>query len=250
MDPLVLLASDLLDVDVLVRSPVPHVVVAVAPGGPHTNQKEQRMEDSLAVVHLPDGGVAAVVADAHHGAGAGERLTRHLVALLEASPPKDAAALRELVLTADEKACRFARDQSQSTLLVATLHGATVHWVSVADSLLLRLERNAVTRINPGLGTFAGGTFPLRALLAHPRGGATLHLAAGTLELGATDTLVVASDGIEEEMTALALPRLANLFGAAPSLEAGAWALLNRWRDVQAGGGRDNVAAVLMQAAR
>ena len=49
---------------------------------------------------------------------------------------------------------------------------------------------------------------------------------------------------------ALALPRLADLFGAAPSLEGGARALVNRWRDVQAGGGRDNVAAVLMQAAR
>ena len=247
MEPLVLLATDLLDVDVLVRPVAPTVTVALAPGGPHTNVKQQRMEDSLAVLVHGDGVVSALVADAHHGAGAGERLTRHLAALLQQGPPQDANALLDLVLQADERACRFTRDQSQSTLLVVVAHGRTVHWVSVADSILLTVGPRGVTRINPALATFAGGTFPLRALLRHPRAAQQQHVAHGTLELDARDTLVLASDGIEEEMTALPLGEVAGLLASQTGLEQGAGVLLRRWSDVAQGGGRDNVAAVLVR---
>src|SRR5438445_521560 len=78
------------------------LVYALTPGeGPSRNPKQQKNEDSLAVLIVP-GGAAAVVADSHWGAWSGEALARATASALAARLPATHVALAELLLDLDQ----------------------------------------------------------------------------------------------------------------------------------------------------
>jgi serine/threonine protein phosphatase PrpC len=249
MTALTWLGKDHLDPAIAaVREALPGVVCALTPGeGPSRNPKQQKNEDSLGLVAI-EGGVVAVVADAHWGAYAGEALVKAAVAALPAKLPSSAAALAEhlLALDAGFREARPAGDVSETTLLVAVVRGRKAIWASVADSHLYVVRGPSVERLNADRHTFAGGEPTLTQLA--DRVGRDAAVAEGEVTLGPGDVLVLASDGIAPEDSGLESVELARELGKAGPLATRVRAFVDRARRSKTGGGRDNLALVAIDA--
>lgn len=242
----VLIATDHPAAQPTVRAHGSHAVLGLSAGDAPVNSKQDPNEDSVAAVDVP-GGVALVVADSHYGAAAGERAVHHVVALLESLPPADLPALKELVLAADDRCARMARDSSETTLLVAVVRGRQVEFVSVADSLLFVVAPGRAARLTTGMSLFCGGSFPLRAVLNHPVMGKVAPWEHGSLTLEPGEMLLLASDGLEPPMSGLMPADLPDLLLGEGALEARVGRLVERVRSKAAGGGRDNIGVAVYQ---
>jgi len=243
----ILLASEHVDPARVASGELAGVVYALTPGeGPSRNPKSQKNEDSLAVLAIP-GGVAGVVADSHWGAWLGEELTRSCAAALEARPPATEAALGDLLLELDasSRSKRPPNDRSETTLLAAIVRGKQAIWASVADSHVYRVTARGAERLNADRPIFAGGEPPLRAFA--DRVGKDTVLDTGSLALGAGELLVIASDGIGVEDSALEPAEIARELSGKGPLLARVQRLVERAR--RAPGGRDNIALVAFPSA-
>lgn len=233
---------------VAVRALEPSVVAALTPGeGPPRSPKHEPNEDSVGALAW-DGGAAGVVADSHHGAHAGEALVRAVAAALAGGVPEKASALGGLVLKVEEQlgGSRPEGDRSETTLLVAVRRGRRAIWASTGDSLLLAVRTGSVRPLNAPRRVFAGGRLAL-AVLAD-RVGRDAVLDEGEEDLAADEVLVLATDGIEPEMSSLGPEELAWALGRAGAgpLEGRVREFVEKARRRARGGGRDNIGIVAL----
>lgn len=244
----ILLASDHLDPRAVATGTLgAGVAFALTPGeGPSRNPKQQKNEDSLGVLSVP-GGVAAVVADSHWGAFSGEALVRVAVAALEKKAPATHGELAELLLDLDRdyRRARPATDRSETTLLVAIVRGTRAIWASVADSHVYAVSTRGAQRLNLDRPIFAGGEPQLRAIA--DRVGRDTVADSDERVLGPGELLVLASDGIAAEDSAIETPELARELSGKGTLLERVTRLVERAR--RAPGGRDNVALVAIDPA-
>lgn len=229
-----------------------------AGGEQSLNPKLWPCEDSLALLQV-EGGILALVADSHWGGAASEHAARDLAAAWERS--SSASRLEQrlvktlLLLEARFLAKRPAGDRSETTVLIAHLgpEGA-LSWVNVGDSYLWRLAPPAASQaahlqtpqsqgpqlrtpqlLNARNGYFLGNT-PLAACTAWTAGGATLRPG---------EALLLASDGLESNVSGLEPEEFAPLLALGPpGSPAGLSALADRAVDPARGGGRDNLALI------
>jgi serine/threonine protein phosphatase PrpC len=238
-----LLASDHLDpAAVALGSLGPGVAYALTPGeGPSRNPKQSKNEDSLAVLAVP-GGVAAIVADSHFGAFSGEALVRAAARALAAKAPTTHVELAELLIDLDRdyRKERPDEDGSETTLLVAIVRGARAVWASIADSHIYAVSKRGAERLNLDRPIFAGHEPILRAIA--DRVGRDTVTDSDERTLAPGELLVLASDGIATEDSAVETPELAReLSGEGPLLDR-VKRLVERAR--RAPGGRDNIALI------
>jgi serine/threonine protein phosphatase PrpC len=227
--------------------PTLHAVAALSPGeGPHLNPKVSPNEDSLGVVVLPGGTVAACVADSHHGHGAGERLVRAFTSLVAQRAVERVEHLVDTLLEADAVACARARDRSESTLLVVVQRGQDVLWASLGDSLLFHVGTHGLQQVNAQQHLFGGGTLPLRTLASHPSYAGQTLVESGAFKLAAQGVVLLATDGVERETSGLSPGDVLPYLQDKRPLDAQVTALLLRATSRSAGGGRDNVALVAL----
>jgi serine/threonine protein phosphatase PrpC len=214
--------------------------------GPSINPKTSPNEDSVFVVES-GGQLLAGVADSHFGHEAGERLVRGLLEEVEYAWPTDSASLREAVLRADEQGARSALDRSESTLLVALVAGNTVHWVSVADSLLWLVGADGVRELNAPTGLFGGGARPLRLRHQGPPVQGIEPAAHGTIACDPGDVLLLCTDGILEECSGISMDEVGAAMRCPGSLVERTAGLALRACSRGRGGGRDNVGIVAVE---
>lgn len=249
MTATILLASDHLDkarAEVVVASP--GVAVALTPGeGPSRNSKDQPNEDSVAAVAIP-GGVLAVVADSHWGAKAGEMAARALAGSADAVSP-DPQGLEKAMLDLDEEIVRRkpSGDESETTVLAAAVLGRKVAWASVGDSQLWAVSRGAARRVNDDRHVFAGGRSLAKRRIVFET--PSLFVESGELELAEGEVLLLASDGLSPEDSGIGPEEIPGILLGDGPLEARVRALVDRARSASAGGGRDNVALVVVDPA-
>ncbi len=223
------------------------VAFALTPGeGPCRNPKEQPNEDSLAVLSVP-GGVAAIVADSHWGAFSGEALVRATADAIEARPPATERELAELLLDLDTsyRPGRPEEDRSETTLLVAIVQGTRAFWASIADSHAYVVSSREVRRLNADRPIFAGGPLPLKVFAE--RVGRDTVVDSSELDLAPGELLVLASDGIGFEDSALEPEEIAKELASPGPLVERVRRLVERAR--RAPGGRDNIALVALDPA-
>lgn len=177
-------------------------------------------EDAAALVRCGSGGVL-LVADGAGGARGGELASstaaRELVAALRRAPA-DAPSLREAILDGLESANRKVAALgigAATTIALAELHPGTVRPYHVGDSGLLlagqkgKLKLRSIAHSPVGYALESGFLGEEEALLHADRhlvsnmlGTADMHVEIGsTLELAARDTLLVASDGLFDNLT-------------------------------------------------
>jgi serine/threonine protein phosphatase PrpC len=244
----VLLASDHLDpLSVASETLAPGLVFALTAGeGPSRNPKQQKNEDSLAVLSLP-GAQAGVVADSHWGAFAGEALARAAASALAAQLPRTHQELARLLLGLD---LEFRRerpkdDRSETTLLAAVVRGSEAIWASIADSHIYAVSARGAERLNEDRPMFAGGTPPL--VVFADRVGEDTVVDSGEWTLRDGEVLLLASDGIAPEDSGLEASDLAAELGGEGDLLGRVRRLIDRAR--RPPGGRDNIALVAIEPA-
>ena len=210
--------------------------------GKSLNLKEWACEDSLAMVETDEGGVLLAVADAHWGGSSSVGYTEPLAqAWAGVSGPTVATRLYRclLKLEAAYAAIRAPEDRSETTLVLAHLEGGNLHWVSAGDSLLLRLPPGGGCELLNTLTPFFLGNV---SLAESPAG---IAWTQGKAKLAAGDLLLLASDGLEENVSGLDLAGVEGLIRREGSLAERVETLMERATDPEQGGGRDNLAVVL-----
>jgi len=211
--------------------------------GKSMNLKEWTCEDSLAMVQTDEGGALLAVADAHWGGSSSVGFTEPLAqAWGSVSGPTIATRLYRclLKLEAAYTAIRAPEDRSETTLVLAHLDGRRdLHWISAGDSVLLRLPAGGGCELLNVLTPFFLGNAPLAE---SPAGVAWTQ---GKAKLGQGDLLLLASDGLEENVSGLDLAGVEALLRGEGSLAERVDALVERATDPAQGGGRDNLALVL-----
>ena len=210
--------------------------------GKSLNLKEWTCEDSLAMVRTEEGGVLLAVADAHWGGSSSVGYTEPLAqAWAGVSGPTVATRLYRclLKLEAAYLAIRAPEDRSETTLIVAHLEGRQLHWFSAGDSLLLRLPPEGGCELLNALTPFFLGNV---SLAEAPAG---IAWTQGKATLAEGDLLLLASDGLEENVSGLDLAAVEALLRRPGSLTQRVDGLVERATDPERGGGRDNLAVVL-----
>ncbi|MGE0713642.1 MAG: PP2C family serine/threonine-protein phosphatase [Planctomycetota bacterium] len=212
--------------------------------GPSLNPKLWPCEDSLVLAALPGGELLACVADAHWGGSAGEAFTERLPDALAASPAAPATRLYRALLELEREyhAERDPGDRSESTVLAALVQDGALAWLSVGDSLLVHLPREGSPRLLNERNSAFLGNQPLAEL---PPG---LGWSAGKLSLEPGDLVLLASDGLEPDVSGLSLPEVVPFLRGPGALAARLEALVERASDPLQGGGRDNLALIAIEA--
>ncbi|MBI5513033.1 MAG: protein phosphatase 2C domain-containing protein [Deltaproteobacteria bacterium] len=243
-DALVLLASDHAEPGrFTVRALGDGVAAGTGPGsGPWKNRKTHPNEDSAVVLRRGDAVVAAV-ADAHHGKGSGERMARAFADAASARWPADTDALFELLVHAAEAStqARVLGDYSESTFVAALVAGSTLHWASVGDSLLVLLRGGSpARRVATETSHFAGGATSLHAARQYLRD--AMIVDAGALPLQHNDLVLLASDGLESDVSGLDIDAAGALLLGEDALLTGVQKLFEI--ATLPPGGRDNLTVV------
>ncbi len=231
----------------------PGVVAAITAGdGPSLNPKRDPNEDSAAIVPLPGGGVAALVADSHFGAAASEIAARGFVEEIARRGAADFGgdALPDVLERIDERIGqeRPKNDGSETTALAAVVTGDTLAWAGVGDSYLFR--RTAAERQLHRLGrrgmVFLGSMFTRHAFT---RGDIPLDavLDAGAIPVVPGDLVLLATDGIEREASGLTREGIEALLNEPLTLEHRIVAIMTEAGRAEWGGGRDNLSVVAIE---
>lgn len=246
MSEIVLFASEH-----LAELPVSHALgrAACALGrgeGPSLNPKLTPNEDSLFIVERNDQ-LLVGVADSHFGHQAGERLVRNLLEQVEDVWPSGATSLWESVLMADEKGIASVNDRSESTFLVALVAGSTVHWVSVADSVLYLVTAEGIKALNIPTRPFGGGRTSLRSRQQRVKAAGGELVDRGSISLDRGDLLLLCSDGILEETSGMRIDDIRQTMLRNGSLVERTAAVALRACTRAHGGGRDNVGIVAVE---
>jgi serine/threonine protein phosphatase PrpC len=241
--PIVLFASEHLDRGTIAVGALgASAACALCPGeGPSRNRKQQPNEDSLALLWAADA-LVACVADAHFGAFLGEELVRGAARQSEAAaPPASPLELARWVraLAASSRDRRPPDDGSESTFLIAAVRGRRVVWASVADSQLYRVSPRGAERLNRDLTLFAGADLEAEAGLGRQ------VVEAGELELPPGEAILLASDGLDWEMSGLMAADVGRLVGGPGTPEQRVLRLATAASRAPAGG-RDNLALILV----
>lgn len=208
--------------------------------GASINPKLWPCEDSLGLVDLGNGEYLAAVADAHWGGQIGVDLIEPLATAWGASQGQPPARLQQTLLRveADALARRAPTDESETTLLLAHVTPTRATWLSVGDSLLFVAEGGVAARRNQVSGVFMGGA-PLARL--------GMPALAGSCNLRAGQVVLLATDGLEPNASALSDEQVGALLSGDGDIEARLQALVDRASDPARGGGRDNLGLVAIQ---
>lgn len=197
---------------------VPEGVVAV-----HSTRspvKETPNEDAAAVIHAGSFGVVLAVADGMGGAPAGGQASAIAVQCLAdsvASAMKDGTQLRSGILNGFESANQAVLDLgvgAATTLTVAEVDGVTARHYHVGDSLILltgqrgRIKMQSIPHSPVGYGVESGLLDETEAMYHEERhvisnviGSADMRIEVGSaLELKPRDTLLLASDGLSDNL--------------------------------------------------
>jgi len=217
--------------------------VALLDAGGHDsiNPKHWPCEDSLAVCEVP-GGLLALVADSHWGGGASEAAATGLARAWErAKAPhlKGRLAKALLLLEAGFSMAKGEGDRSETTVLIAHVTPERVDWVNVGDSFLWVIGPEGPELLNQRTMHFMGRV-PLAVSSA---------LSSGSRSLAGNERLLVASDGIEPQASALQEAEVASFLPGA-DLASELEALAERACDGSQGGGRDNLALIYLDPSR
>lgn len=212
-----------------------------AGGHDSINPKHWPCEDSLAVAEVP-GGLLALVADSHWGGGASEAAATGLERAWErAKAPhlKGRLAKALLLLEAGFSMAKGQGDRSETTVLLAHVTSERVDWVNVGDSFLWVIGPEGPELLNQRTMHFMGRV-PLAVSSA---------ISSGSRSLAGNERLLVASDGIEPQASALQEAEVAAFLTGA-DLASELEALAERACDGSQGGGRDNLALVYVDPSR
>lgn len=220
---------------------LPHAAAILDAGGHNSlNPKTWPCEDSLAACVVEDG-VLALVADSHWGGAASECAARQLArAWSRSRAPNTQARLYKTLLMIEAAFAmeRPEKDRSETTVLIAHLTSERIHWVNVGDSFLWVIGSSGPALLNERSMRFMGN-FPI----------ATSNAAtSGSRALAPGERVLLASDGIEPEASALEAAQVAE-FLPGNDLVAEVEALATRACDEAQGGGRDNLALVYVDPA-
>ncbi len=182
--------------------------------------RDSANEDAAAIVRRGKGGVL-VVADGAGGSRGGAQASalavRELLAALRRAPA-DATSLREAILDGLELANRRIAELgigAATTVALAELHPGSLRTYHVGDSGLLLLGQKGKLKLRSVAHSPVGyaqesGLLPEEEALQHPErhlvynlvGTADMRVEIGsTRELGARDTLLVASDGLFDNLS-------------------------------------------------
>lgn len=196
--PVVLLGSSLTAKGAFVaRAASPWACAGLAVGVDSVNPKHWPCEDSVAVVPLEEGGLLAAVADAHWGGRSGEVVASGLAAAWRNARGADPAArLRAALYLLDGKLLERGRDdRSETTALLVHVHERRLSWANVGDSLLLVVGPAGAGIKNRPAPHFVGG----RPVATLPPGAVEV----GSATLSAGDVVLLASDGLEWQVSGL-----------------------------------------------
>jgi serine/threonine protein phosphatase PrpC len=217
------------------------VEVAICAGGEAAAGKPN--EDALLVVPPEAEGEAglALVADAHFGPEAAEVAVAAVAEAWARAAGDERRQPQETLLRlvrAAQAAVADAGSESETTLILALARGAALHWASVGDSYLYRIEPGGRARVVNRVGRVWLG-----ARLVVPVHEVTRR---GQLDLAPDSRVLLATDGIPEAIRNVSTLRPRQIAAALDGggerpLEALVHAALEQ-------GGEDNIAAVLIRA--
>jgi serine/threonine protein phosphatase PrpC len=212
-------------------------------GGSWLNGKSWSCEDSLAVHRLGDGEYLALVADAHFGGSSSEAMARDLLDAWNAAGDQPVLTrLYRSVLDLEERFHDAVHrdDRSETTLLAVHLAGRTLSYLNVGDSLLFVVGARGWRLLNRRAPHFVGQ----RLLLEAP---ASVEECA-TVEITAGDVVLLATDGLETQASAMQPDELPEILCAAAPVEERVRRLAERAAGGTRGGGRDNLALIAIEA--
>ncbi len=206
--------------------------------GASMNPKLWPCEDSLCPHALEDGFPLAV-ADAHWGGSSSEAVTGKLKAAWLAASGAPLERLRSALLDVEGRffETRDVRDGSETTVLLVHVAGNILSYLSVGDSLLAVGTAPALSIRNRPQGYFLG-QFPVSQVAS--------AVELGQFKLQPGELVLLATDGLEPEASGLQIEDVGALLATEGSLEERLQRLMQRASDPQQGGGRDNLALVLL----
>ena len=182
--------------------------------------KDSCNEDALALIPVPGGGVVLAVADGLGGLPAGEAAARLAIESLRdavSAAPRRGMVVRDAILNGIERAnAAIIADGlgSATTLIVVEIQGALIRSYHVGDSLALvtgqrgRLKFQTVPHSPVGYAMEAGLLAEAdamhhaeRNIVSNVIGSAEMRIDIGpTVTLAAHDTLILASDGVPDNL--------------------------------------------------
>ena len=212
---------------------------AISAGGDSPAPKEDPNEDACAIVELAQDEHLAVVADAHFGREAAERVVEVLVQRTPALRTAASGAARRAALaeSLEIAGARIGAGSSRSACAVLAGYraGPAVDWISVGDCRGYRVPADV-----------PAGTIVFNPLTSSYLGGPRLppDLETGRLSLEPGDRVVLATDGLPECIygrPTLGPPRIGELAAQGPAARAADRLV----REALGRGGEDNVALVV-----
>lgn len=182
--------------------------------------KNSANEDAAAIISFDESSAVLAVADGMGGARAGEKASELAVKTLKKSLKTAAEqedTIRSGILDGFELAHESVRGLgvgAGTTLAVVEIHDRQVRPYHVGDSMILALGRQGKVKLNPsfhspvGYGLRGGFLDEAEAMLHEERhvvsnviGAADMHIEIGSaLELADNDTVLVASDGLADNL--------------------------------------------------
>lgn len=184
------------------------------------SDKETANEDALAVIPVNDEILVLAVADGLGGMPAGEDASQMVINYLVESLAESAGteiSTREIILSSIEQANNAIlqlKSNSATTLVVAEIQGRTLRTYHVGDSMIMlmgnrgKIKYSAIPHSPTGYALISGMIDESEAMLHEERhiisnfiGSQEMRVEVGpTLQLSPRDTLLLASDGISDNL--------------------------------------------------
>jgi len=220
---------------------------------PSKNPKFWVNEDSVMAQRLGEDEYLLAVADSHWGGDASEVAIANTHITFSQSSGSSTERLLQVVRSVDsiihQEKFDHPKDRSSTTYLLAHIKGKVLSYVSVGDSYLYVFREEEAQPISPLKNPFTVG-FPVLFLGDTPLDELQPELLPdhGSLTLQTGDTIFLATDGIEEECSALSPVQLSAFFKetSTPLMEQ-VRTLVQRADDTEKGGGRDNLGIAVLQ---
>lgn len=205
------------------------------------HDKETANEDAVGIIPVNDDSLVLAVADGLGGLPAGEDASQlvinHLVDSLSQTAGPDVST-REIILNSIEQANNAIlqlKNNSATTLVVAEIQGRTLRTYHVGDSMIMlmgnrgKIKYSAIPHSPTGYALISGMIDESEAMLHEERhfisnfiGSQDMRVEVGpTLQIAVRDTLVLASDGLSDNLfdhEIIEIARKGNLQSAARRL--------------------------------